>query len=128
MRKIVPVIACMVAFPAAAMDLSDTALDGLMRVTLANTAKQQCVGASVNDKRMQDEMVAVLGGIAKEGINPVEAVQFLETEEGQKAMSDREAAFRARHGVDATGYPALCAAIKLELETDEALARIVTLK
>lgn len=108
--------------------LSAQAVAGLFRVTLANTAKEQCRGARVNDKRMQNEMVTVLTGLAREGVNPVEAVKFLETKSGKALMARQETAFRAKHGVAAKGIEPLCRAIAAELKTDRALARIVKLK
>lgn len=109
------------------IQLSETAISGILRVTLANTAKQECDGAVIDDRRLQDEMVSVLGGMAADGLDPVAAVQFLETEDGMKIMAGAESAFRAKHGVDPEGYPALCEAIARERLDDPALALIVTL-
>ena len=119
-----------VASPAAAQDvvLSDEAWAGLMRVTYATTAAAKCDGAKSNAKRMERAMLELLGSVAAAGQDPVAAVQYIETEAGMAEVTLREAALRAKHGQDAEGDKALCAAIQAEAKADRELGRLVSFK
>ena len=106
----------------------EEAMDALMRVTMAQTADQKCDGMSVRTIRLQTAMVAMLSAVKELGADPVAAVHYLETEEAAARIAERSALLREKHGVDAEGDDALCAAIRAEAEEDEELARLMRIR
>lgn len=106
-------------------ELPGDAIDGLVRVTLAATAKEKCPGAVLDEAKFQLAMLNIMTELAGDGIDPVAAVKFLETENGKAIFASREAELRARHGVDSEGDDALCAAIAAEIGSDPDLSEMV---
>lgn len=102
--------------------------DDFAVIGYVNSAKQQCPGAKVNERNFNKMMTATLVEVNKLGIDPVEAVNSLSTEAGQAQMKQREAAFRARHGVDANSVEALCTAIAQESKDDKSFRKMVKFK
>ncbi len=117
-------------FSALAQDtlLPDYAYDALADLSAITTAGQTCDGAKVNDRRLQAAMVELMGKLAADGLDPVASVQSLESETGKAQMSERETDLRARHGVAPEGAEALCDAIRAEVKTNKAMAKILKLR
>ena len=106
----------------------EEAMDALMRVTMANTADQQCEGISVRKFRVQSAMLRMLTSVKKLGADPVAAVEYLGTEEAEARIEARSAALREKHGVATEGDAALCDAIRAEAAEDGELAALVRIE
>lgn len=118
------------ALPALAQTdvLPTIAYDNFAVISYVTTAGSECDGAQVDDKTLRREMTNFMEVLQKAGIDPVAAVKHLETEAGAEQLQLREASLRARHGVDAEGYPALCAAIAAESASNEEFRKLVQFK
>ncbi len=108
--------------------LPDYAYEQLAELSMVTTAGLTCDGAKVKDRKLQDAMVELMGRLAADGLDPVASVQHLESDIGQAEMKNREAEFRARHGVAQTGGEALCDAIRAEVKTNKSLAKMLKLR
>ncbi|MEE9388941.1 MAG: hypothetical protein V3U96_10050 [Paracoccaceae bacterium] len=108
--------------------LPDYAYDALADLSAITTAGQTCDGAKVNDGRLQKAMVALMGKLAADGLDPVASVQSLTSETGVAQLAVRETELRARHGVAPEGGEALCDAIRAEVKTNKAMAKILKLR
>ncbi len=131
MNRITPLLAGFL-MPAMAFaqagELPEYAYDMVAEISMATTAASTCDGAKLNNKKLQDAMVAMMGKLAGDGLDPVASVKHFETPAGQERISLREAAFRARHGVSPDGAEALCTAIRAEVKTNKSLAKLVKLR
>ena len=123
-------LATLFTTPAIAQDAELPAFfyDQIAVIAFATTAASECDRAKLRDRNMQNAMNDVMVKLASEGIDPVTAVQALETEIGQAEIKSREVALRERHGVGQEGYPALCAAIKAEAKENRAFSKLVRLR
>lgn len=116
-----PVLAADDVFP-------EEAMDALMRVTMASTADGQCEGITARQARVQKAMVAMLTQVQSLGASPVQAVEYLKTEEGAARIKSRETALREKYGISADDPDGLCAAIRAEAGVDAELAKLVQIK
>ncbi|MEE9427043.1 MAG: DUF5333 family protein [Paracoccaceae bacterium] len=130
MKKLALAIFLALPLAATAQDdlLPDYAYDALAEISAITTAGQTCDGAKVNDRRLQTAMVDLMGKLAADGHNPVASVQSLESDTGKAQMATRETELRARHGVAPEGADALCDAIRVEVKTNKAMAKILKLR
>ena len=109
-------------------ELPTYAYDAIAEFTIATTAVSTCDRARVKDRNLQSAMAALMGRLAADGLDPTASIQHFETEKGQAQIALREANLRQRHGVAPTGADALCDAIRAELKTNRALAKLLRLR
>ncbi|MBV1868291.1 MAG: hypothetical protein KUG69_10360 [Marinosulfonomonas sp.] len=106
-------------------ELPAYAYDSVAQVSMVTTAQTECDGAKVNERRLRRTMSKFLEQLSVDGVDPVAAMQFMDTEVGKAELTSREVELRTRHGVAPEGIEGLCAAIKAELAVNKDLARIV---
>ncbi len=124
----IPLVALLTtAAQAEVTQLPDTTYDAFLIISLANTAKQTCAGATVDDDALGVAMYGALAEIAQAGLDPTEAVQHIGSATGMAELQKRETALRSRHGVAPEGAEALCAAIRAEAAISPTLAAMVTM-
>lgn len=110
------------------VEFPESAMDDLMRVTMAQTADAKCDGISARSVRVQAAMLRMLKAVKEAGIDPVAAVEYLETPEANERIAERTDALRQKHGVDADSDAALCEAIRAEAKDDKDLASLMRIR
>ncbi len=109
-------------------ELPAYAYDMVAEVSMATTADLKCRGMGARTKKLEERIVALYRRLAADGISVQDAVAHLQGVEARAQIATREAALRARHGVEAQGDAALCAAIRAEAEENEALAELLRIR
>ena len=103
------------------------AYDMVAVVTMANTANAKCAGVSMKKKKMEQYLLKMYRKLAQEGVAPQDAAAELQGPLAARELAAREKALRARHGVDAAGDAALCAAIIAEAAENRDLAAMLVM-
>ena len=104
------------------------AYDMVSEVTFATTANSKCDGVEMRPARLQKYILAMYAQLAKAGVSAEAAAKHFETETAQAQIAARDAALRAKHGIQADGIPGLCAAVRAEAKVNRPFAKLLRIR